>query len=162
MNFVQFYNSPLGRIIITSDGNRLTGLVFEDSCTPLYQQTESMLPIFTQTKKWLDIYFDGKEPDFTPQTAFKCTEFRKEVWLSLIDIPYGKTVTYGELARQLAEKTGKAKMSAQAIGGAVSHNPIALIIPCHRVIGSNGRLTGYAWGVERKRKLLLQEKAIPH
>lgn len=166
MNFVQFYDSPLGRIIITSDGQCLTGLVFEECrlqhCSPEFRFTEKQLPIFTQTKRWLDIYFDGKAPDFTPITAFNSTEFRKEVWRDLLKIPYGKTVTYGELARQLSEKRGKERMSAQAVGGAVSHNPIALIIPCHRVIGSNGNLTGYAWGIERKRKLLLLEKAIPH
>ena len=166
MNFVQFYNSPLGRIIITSDGIRLTGIVFDDSNLQYrlteYKYTESMLPIFTQTKRWLDIYFEGKAPDFTPQTALNSTEFRKDVWQDLLNIPHGKTVTYGELAKHLSEKKGKNKISAQAIGGAVSHNPIALIIPCHRVIGTNGSLTGYAWGLERKRKLLFLEKAIPN
>ena len=110
-------------------------------------------------RKWLDVYFSGKEPDFTPPLRMETTPFRKAVWEILLTIPFGQTMTYGEIADMIAGRTGLEKMSAQAVGGAVGHNAISLIIPCHRVVGSNGSLTGYAGGIEKKVKLLTMEKA---
>jgi len=113
------------------------------------------IPVFETTRRWLDIYFSGNRPEFTPPLILRTTPFRKRVWEALLSIPYGHTISYGELARRVGCK------SAQAIGGAVGHNCIGLIIPCHRVIGSDGALTGYAAGLERKAKLLMMEGAIP-
>ena len=119
-----------------------------------------MLPVFEETVKWLDIYFGGNIPNFTPTLSVKTTEFRKKVCDIMLTIPYGKTMTYGEIANMLAKQCGMKRMSAQAVGGAVGHNPIALIIPCHRVMGANGKLTGYAAGIDRKEKLLRLEGII--
>ena len=115
------------------------------------------LPVFDDTRRWLDIYFEGKEPDFTPKLCPEGTEFRQQVWQELLNIPYGKTTTYGTLSKQIAIQLNKQKMSAQAIGGAVGHNPISIIIPCHRVVGANGTMTGYAGGIWRKEYLLKLE-----
>lgn len=163
MVYTYHYNSPLGGITMASEGTALIGLWFDgqkyfaDSITGEY--TEKSLPIFDETAKWLDIYFSGKEPDFTPPLMMKTTPFRKAVWEVMLTIPYGKTMTYGEIANKIAEKKGIAKMSAQAVGGAVGHNSISLIIPCHRVVGTNGSLTGYAGGIDKKVQLLKLEKA---
>ena len=116
--------------------------------------------ILRETVEWLDLYFAGKCPSFTPPLAPKGTPFRQEVWQLLLDIPYGKTTTYGELAGKLAARRGLKSMSAQAVGGAVGHNPISLIIPCHRVLGSDGSLTGYAGGTDKKQALLELEKIL--
>lgn len=162
MVYTYHYNSPLGGITMASEGTALIGLWFDgqkyfaDSITGEY--TEKSLPIFDETAKWLDIYFSGKEPDFTPPIMMKTTPFRKAVWEVMLTIPYGKTMTYGEIANKIAEKKGIAKMSAQAVGGAVGHNSISLIIPCHRVVGTNGSLTGYAGGIDKKVQLLKLEK----
>ena len=118
------------------------------------------LPIFVETCHWLDIYFSGKEPNFTPQLKMNTTPFRKAVWEILLTIPFGKTMTYGEIAKLIAQKRGIAQMSAQAVGGAVGHNPISLIIPCHRVVGPKGKLTGYAGGLDKKAKLLRLEGVL--
>ena len=139
----------------------LTSIWFE-SQKPLLQILQSPyeecnLPVFDDTKRWLDIYFEGKEPDFTPKLCPEGTEFRQQVWQELLNIPYGKTTTYGTLSKQIAIQLNKQKMSAQAIGGAVGHNPISIIIPCHRVVGANGTMTGYAGGIWRKEYLLKLE-----
>ena len=139
----------------------LTGIWFE-SQKPLLQILQSPyeecnLPVFDDTKRWLDIYFEGKEPDFTPKLCPEGSEFRQQVWQELLNIPYGKTTTYGTLSKQIAIQLNKQKMSAQAIGGAVGHNPISIIIPCHRVVGANGTMTGYAGGIWRKEYLLKLE-----
>lgn len=158
MEYIHHYESPLGAITLASDGEALIGLWFDgqkyfaDCLDAEYE--EKMLPIFEQADKWLDIYFSGKEPDFTPPLTMKTTEFRKAVWDIMLSIPYGKTMTYGEIADSIAKQRGLQKMSAQAVGGAVGHNSISLIIPCHRVVGTNGSLTGYAGGVGKKVKLL--------
>ena len=110
--------------------------------------------IFDETKKWLDIYFSREEPKFTPKLNIKGSEFRKDVWKILLEIPYGKTLTYKAIAEKLVMSGKYKKMSAQAVGGAVGHNPISIIIPCHRVVGASGSLTGYAGGLDRKVKLL--------
>lgn len=151
--FTSHYDSPLGRITMASNDNALTALWFDGTRSEAYfadeMSTTKMLPVFNETCRWLDLYFDGKKPDFIPQLAPKGTPFRQRVWDILLTIPYGKTVSYGDIARRISPT-----MSAQAIGGAVGHNPIGIIIPCHRVIGSDGSLTGYGGGLERKRWLL--------
>lgn len=161
--YKSYYDSPLGGIMTASDGEKLTGLWFDgqkyfpETMNQNIRNTD--LPIFEETRQWLDLYFSGKEPAFTPPFSLHSTPFRQSVWEILLTIPYGKTVTYGEIAAMLAKKKGLLRMSAQAVGGAVGHNPISLIIPCHRVVGTDGSLTGYAGGLERKRWLLALEKA---
>ena len=158
MHYINHYNSPLGKITFASNGKELTGLWFDgqkyfaSTLTKEYEQKN--LPVFEQTAKWLDIYFSGKNPDFTPPLFLSSTLFRNEVWKILLAIPYGSVITYGGIADIMAKKRGVENMSAQAIGGAVGHNPISIIVPCHRVMGKNGSLTGYAGGVDIKEKLL--------
>ena len=223
MNYTAHYGSPLGGITLASNGIALTGLWFEGQkhfaakFDPQHRECDD-LPVFAETKRWLDSYFSGQVPDFTPKLAMRATPFRQAIWEILLTIPYGKTVTYGEIARRFVvtfhetslqssslhnaslhgatsldtlsrnaslqvtmpqdtssqdalsqcsllqgmsiqgAMLAKKNMSAQAVGGAVGHNPIAIIIPCHRVIGANGSLTGYAGGVERKKYLLELER----
>ena len=161
MDYTHHYVSPLGGITLASDGEYLTGLWFDGqkyyADTLHAQHEEKDLDVFRRTDNWLDIYFSGKEPNFTPPLRMKGTEFRQEVWQILLTIPFGKTMTYGEIAKVLANRRGIKSMSAQAVGGAIGHNPISLIIPCHRVIGTNGALTGYAGGLEKKAWLLDME-----
>lgn len=168
MEYVHPYCSPLGNITLASDGEALTGLWFDGQkyfggmggtssiFTEGYQQGEH--PVFEQTVRWLDIYFGGRDPGFTPLLSMKTTPFRKAVWEIMLTIPFGKTMTYKEIAEKIAKKKGLLSMSAQAVGNAVGRNPISLIIPCHRVIGTSGSLTGYAGGLTRKEKLLALEK----
>lgn len=164
MMYVYHYSSPLGNITLASNGKALTGLWFDGQKhfphNLISESLEAELPIFTQTCKWLDTYFTGKQPGFTPPINLQTTPFRKAVYDILFTIPYGQTVTYGEIAHILAERKGIEHMSAQAVGGAVGHNPIGIIIPCHRVVGSDGSLTGYAGGLERKKWLLRHEKIV--
>ena len=161
MIYTQKYLSPLGGITMASDGKAITGLWFEGQKyfgTGLSENSqEKSLPVFEETIKWLDIYFGGSEPDFMPKLSLTATPFRKAVWNILLTISYGKTMTYGQIAAELARIEGLEKMSAQAVGGAVGHNPISLLVPCHRVVGTNGSLTGYAGGIEKKVKLLSLE-----
>lgn len=163
MQYISHYRSPLGDILLAADQNCLTGLWFEgQKYFALHldkEREEKEIPVFEKTKEWLDIYFSGKEPDFTVPLRFIGTDFQKEVWKILCSIPYGQTMTYGEIAGKLAEKREKKSMSAQAVGGAVGHNRISILVPCHRVVGSDGSLTGYAGGIEKKVKLLTLEKA---
>lgn len=162
MNNIFHYTSSIGGITLASDGEALTGLWFDgQKYFPnklVDESTEAELPIFTQTCNWLDIYFSGKEPSFTPLISRRTTPFRKAVYDILLTIPYGQTITYGGVARILAERQGVERMSAQAVGGAVGHNPIGIIIPCHRVVGTDGRLTGYAGGLDKKIALLKLEE----
>lgn len=155
------YSSPLGGITLAGDGESLTGLWFDGQkyfgSTLDEDRAENGLPVFEQTMEWLDAYFDGKIPDFTPPLKMLGTEFRKRVWDILQKIPYGELVSYGEIAAELAKREGLERMSARAVGGAVGHNPVSIIVPCHRVIGSNGRLTGYAGGIDKKIALLRLE-----
>ena len=155
--YTSIYPSRLGDILLAADEIGLTGLWFFGQSyfadTLPAEQVAQETPILAQAKEWLDEYFSGKEPDFTPKLHPIGSPFRQEVWRILLQIPYGQTTTYGDLAKQIEERTGK-KMSAQAIGGAVGHNPISIIIPCHRVVGSNGSLTGYAGGISKKIRLL--------
>lgn len=163
MFFGREYESPLGKMILASSETSLIGVWFEGQ---KYIETEmpadidftAQPEILRQTVQWLDAYYAGEKPDpsvisLAPQGG----EFRQMIWQLLLDIPYGEVTTYGDLARKAAAKLGKTTMSAQAVGGAVGHNPISIVIPCHRVIGSNGSLTGYAGGVDRKQWLLNHE-----
>ena len=163
MVYTCHYNSPLGGILLAADEIGLTGLWFDGQKyfardLPA-ERTEQGTPALAKAKRWLDIYFDDREPDFTPPLHPIGSAFRQSVWEILLQIPYGETMTYGEIARRLAEKQGLSQMSAQAVGGAVGHNEVSIIIPCHRVVGTNGSLTGYAGGIGRKVKLLALEHA---
>lgn len=162
MQYTFNYQSPLGGITAAGDGKHLTGLWFDGqkyfADTLSRDHTEKLLPVFEDTKKWLDIYFTGEEPNFTPPLYLSASPFRMVVWELLKQIPYGKTISYGDIAMKLAEQKGIDKMSAQAVGGAVGHNPISIIVPCHRVVGTNGSLTGYAGGIAKKIALLTLEK----
>ena len=163
MDYIRQYRSPLGGITLASDGETLTGLWFDGqkyfgrTLDKIYQEKD--LPVFKEASFWLDLYFSGKEPGFTPKLNPRGTPFQKAVWDILLSIPYGKTLSYGQIAERIAPLTDSKRMSAQAVGGAVGHNPISLIIPCHRVVGSDGSLTGYAGGVDRKLRLLQLEQA---
>ena len=158
MDCVNRYPSPIGSITLSSNGTALTGLwyngpkYFARTLSEPYE--EKLLPVFEDTIKWLDIYFGGAVPDFTPELSVHSTPFRKAVYDILLTIPYG------EIAANLSHQMGKKKMSAQAVGGAVGHNPISIIIPCHRVVGADGSLTGYAGGIDRKKFLLELEGNI--
>ncbi len=162
MTYIYYYDSPLGGITVSSNGSQITGLWFDgqkyfgDTLPKDYEEKD--LPIFEEAKRWLDIYFSGEAPDFTPPLKMDTTPFRKAVWEIMLTIPFGQTMTYGGIADRIAKQKGIAKMSAQAVGGAVAYNAISLIIPCHRVVGSNGSLTGYAGGIEKKIQLLTMEK----
>lgn len=153
------YSSPLGLIVLESDGEMLTGLRFVETSEDSPQTTENIsadstdtLPIFVEVRQWLDDYFAGKRPCNVPRLNPQGTEFQRRVWQSLFTIFYGQTKTYGEIARMVGCK------SARAVGQAIGHNPIALIIPCHRVVGANGTLGGYAYGLNRKKQLLQLEQ----
>ena len=158
MIFIQHYDSPLGGILLAADETGLTDLWFDGQKyfardLPA-ERVEQNTPTLSEVKRWLDIYFTGKEPDFMPPLHPIGSAFRRSVWDILLRIPYGQTTTYGEIARQLAEKQGRPRIAAQAVGGAVGRNKISIIIPCHRVVGTNGSLTGYAGGIDKKVKLL--------
>ena len=183
-----FYESPLGLLVMVSDGESLVRLdfvrdaekeesdlvadvVFCGGCaTEVGNEADDVNyvndvnyandVVLSKTKQWLDDYFAGRRPDFAPPLKPQGTPFQELVWQLLLDIPYGATTTYGELAQAVAQRLGKERMSAQAVGQAVGHNPIAVIIPCHRVLGKNGQLTGYAGGLERKKALLALEARI--
>ena len=199
MEYRHCFGSPLGDILMESDGTALTGLWFADSAnlcedagrkndsagcaapptteegktvaTPLTEEGElvaptpagdagELLPVFRQTEKWLRIYFEGKDPGFLPPVKLEGSAFGKEVWEILRTIPYGRTMSYGEIAKIMAERRGIPRMAAQAVGGAVGKNPVSLIVPCHRVIGTDGSLVGYGGGLDRKKQLLeLEMKA---
>ena len=163
MIYTAHYTSPLGGITLTSDGIALTGLDFDgqtyflENITTNHQQKN--LPVFEETCHYLDLYFDGKEPDFSPALNPTGTAFQMSVWTILRTIPYGETTSYGAIAKRLEKSTGK-RMSAQAVGGAVGRNPISILIPCHRVIGTDGSLTGYAGGLDKKEYLLRIEGVL--
>lgn len=163
MTFIQHFDSPLGGILLAADDVGLTGLWFEGqkyfaATLPAEVQTKET-PALREGKRWLDLYFAGKEPKTSPPLHLIGTPFRLSVWKILSEIPYGKTMTYGDIAQRLAQERGLPRLSARAVGSAVGRNPISLIIPCHRVIGKNGRLTGYAGGLHRKAYLLSLEQS---
>lgn len=154
------YKSPVGMLTLACDGARLNGLWMEGQkyfgdTIPEKMTPKDDIPVFYAAKEWLDEYFAGKKPAISRLALAPIGgEFRREVWRILTEIPYGHVITYGDIARKLAAKKGKKTMSAQAVGGAVGHNPISIIIPCHRVVGSNGSLTGFSGGISKKIKLL--------
>ena len=164
MYYKTSYESPLGTLTLASDGDNLTGLwndaqkyhgdtLFRD------MEDQSTLPVFAEVKAWLEHYFAGEQPAISElPLAPAGSGFRQEVWDMLCKIPYGALTTYGDLAKRMAVTRGKERMSSQAVGGAVGHNPISIIIPCHRVVGSNGSLTGYAGGIDIKIMLLEHER----
>lgn len=163
MQYISHYQSPVGDILLAANDAGLTGLWFEGqkyfARSLAEEHEEKEIAPLKKAKDWLTVYFSGKEPDFSVPLHFIGTEFQKEVWALLCAIPYGRTITYGQLAGQIAAKKGVPRMSAQAVGGAVGHNSISIIVPCHRVVGANGSLTGYAGGIDKKIKLLALEKA---
>ncbi len=164
MQHISHYHSPIGEILLAADEIGLTGLWFEgQKYYGLYLEKNAEkkeLSIFKQTKQWLDFYFSGKEPDFKLPLHFIGTDFQNEVWEILYSIPYGQTTTYGKIAEIIAQRRGLKRMSAQAVGSAVGRNEISIIVPCHRVVGINGSLTGYAGGIDKKIALLKLEGAF--
>lgn len=165
------YDSPIGKLTLSGDGECITGLWIEgqkyfgrtleagdgksDGCSE--STDEASCEVFCRAKRWLDAYFKGEQTEITFPLAPKGSAFQKSVWDILREIPYGETITYGEIAKKLSDREGRPSMSAQAVGGAVARNPISILIPCHRVVGTNGSLTGYAGGIGRKIKLLALE-----
>ena len=154
--------SPLGEITLRSDGEALTGLWFADDkhygAKDIAGAALADLDVFMQAEAWLAEYFAGREPKVSVPLKLQGSEFQMQVWRLLQDIPYGRLVTYGDNAKKIAAQKGVARMSAQAVGGAVGHNPLCIIVPCHRVVGANGSLTGYGGGMWRKVRLLELEK----
>ena len=157
-SFTSTVNTTLGKVYLASDGNHLTGLWFEHQkyfpSSILEIEKAPDLEIFKKTTQWLELYFAGEKPDFTPSLKPSGTTFRHKVWDILLEIPYGEVITYGEIAKKLKVN------SAQAVGGAVGHNPISIIIPCHRVVGASGDLTGFAGGLNKKIWLLKNEGVV--
>lgn len=166
--YIGHYDSPLGGITVASDGEVVCGLWFDGqkyfgsslAGDPAQRDDAARdLPVFGKVRRWLDLYFAGADPGFTPPLALRGTPFRREVWDVLRAIPYGQTTTYGAVAAEIARRRGLDRMSSQAVGGAVGHNPVSIIVPCHRVVGSDGSLTGYAGGIDKKVRLLELEGA---
>jgi len=158
--YIHTYPSPLGTLTLASDGSHITGLWikgqqhFASTLEPDAQ--EAALPVFEEAAAWLNAYFAGKDPGKRPPLKPLGSPFRQAVWQELLKVPSGQTITYGDIARRLAKASGK-PASPRAVGGAAGHNPISILIPCHRVLGRDGSLTGYAGGMEAKVKLLAIE-----
>lgn len=165
MEYTGAYSSPLGELLLACGASGLTGLwfvggkYFARGLDPVHEERET--PVLAETRRWLDIYFSGRKPDFMPPLHPSGTAFQRQVWALLGEIPYGSTVAYRDLAAKIAAARGLEHMSAQAVGGAVSRNPISILIPCHRVVGADGGLTGYAGGLDRKAALLAREGVAP-
>ncbi len=161
MDYVFHLSSPLGPLTLASDGTALTGLWFDGQkhfgSTLGGEWEEKTLDVFQETEEWLRLYFSGARPDFTPPLLLRGTLFRRAIWELLLEIPYGETVSYGALARKAAHCAGGERLGARPVGGAVGHNPISILVPCHRVLAADGTLCGYAGGLERKRALLRLE-----
>lgn len=163
MQFTSRYASPLGEMLLASDEEGLAGAwfygqkYFARGLTDAREERET--PLLASAKRWLDAYFRGEKPALCVPLHMSGTEFQLRVWRILMSIPYGETATYGEIARRLAAQSGGAATSARAVGGAVGRNAISIFVPCHRVVGAGGGLTGYAGGVDRKASLLALERA---
>ncbi len=161
MDYIRHIGSPLGPLTLASDGESLTGLWFDGQkhygMTLAEEREEKDLRVFRETEAWLRLYFSGEAPDFTPPLLLRGTDFRRRIWQLLLAVPYGETVSYGELARRAAGDVPAAFRCARAVGGAVGRNPISILVPCHRVLAADGSLCGYAGGAERKRALLRLE-----
>ncbi len=164
MTYIHYYNSPLGQLLLAANNVGLIGLWLDGAkyfaAGLSKNQTEQKTPAIAEACRWLDTYFAGQIPDFTPPLHLCGSDFSMAVWNRLLEIPYGQTVTYGEISRGIAVARGLEHMSAQAVGGAVGHNPVSIIVPCHRVVGADGKLTGYAGGLARKSALLRAEASI--
>lgn len=164
MHYISEYNSPIGEMMFAADDSGLIGVWFKHSKYYAHglspEHTVKETPVLEKTKLWLDIYFTGKEPDFTPPLHLQGTDFQLAVWEILQTIPYGTTASYGDIAAKTAAKTGLSRMSPQAVGGAAGRNRLSVIVPCHRVVGANGSLTGYAGGIDKKIQLLRYEGAF--
>lgn len=158
-NYTYIYTFPIGKLEVTAEDDAITGIRFTDG-TPSTPCSSTPPAVIIQAIKWLQDYFNGKIPQNMPPIKQQGTPFQKEVWQELLKIDYGETVAYGDIAKRVAERRGIKKMSAQAVGQALSKNPIIIMVPCHRVIGNNGKLTGYAGGVEKKHFLLKLEKTL--
>lgn len=165
MFYSSTYESPLGTLTLACEGENLVGLWLEGqkyhgASVPEEMVKDDSRAVFDAAKEWLDAYFAGKKPAISSLSLAPIgSEFRQEVWGILCEIPYGEVITYGDIAQTMATRRGKTKMSSQAVGGAVGHNPLSIIIPCHRVVGSGGSLTGYAGGINKKIALLEHEGA---
>lgn len=162
VQYLTHYESPVGPITLACDGTALTALWLDGQKydRDIMQQNavwKSELPVFAETRRWLDTYFQGKDPGFIPPLKVEGSAFYKTVSNIMLEIPFGQTTTYGAIAAEASRRLGRDHMSPQAVGGAVGHNSISIIVPCHRVVGSNGSLTGYAGGIDRKIKLLMLE-----
>ena len=163
MQYMSYFDSPLGKLYIMADNEGLTNIIFEqEDGNQLPVNIKDIefndeLPVIQDAKLWLSLYFSGCNPDFMPVLSLEGTDFRMDVWNVVKDIPYGKTMTYGEIAKLVSEKRGK-RASAQAVGGAVGSNPIPIMVPCHRVLGSGKAITGYSGGIDKKKFLLELEK----
>lgn len=163
MYFYSTWDSPVGKLTFVGEEDALTGLWIEGqrgfgNCMLNQAERNDEIKLFQRTREWLDRYFHGENPDISEvPVLLSGTPFQKQVWMLLREIPYGQTTTYGALAEKIAQQMGKKHMSAQAVGGAVGYNPVSIIIPCHRVVGANGSLTGYAGGIDKKRILLTLE-----
>ncbi len=159
MKYFSYYLSPVGKLMLVSDNDKLIAIKgdkhrFLDDFS-VGEKENNDLDIFIKTKKWLDDYFKGLNPSIDDiPIYFEGSDFRIEVWKILCDIPYGEVYTYGDIARMIAKKRGLKSMSSQAVGNAIGHNPISIIVPCHRVVGSNNNLVGYGGGIFMKIKLL--------
>lgn len=156
-----YYQSPIGKLVLHAEGDCLTEMFFENEKSVAVDKVacsnKHILPVLAASCEWLDRYFRGVNPGPVPPVLFRGSPFRMAVWKILQEIPYGRVMTYGEIARRLAAKKHISKMSAQAVGGAVGHNPVCILVPCHRVIGTHGALIGYGGGLDRKAKLLSLE-----
>ncbi len=163
MQYIDFYSSPVGELMLACDEMGLLGVWFKGkqhyaSVLKKDEPTEQKrVPLLEETRKWLDVYFQGKNPNFMPKISLRGSEFQLAVWSILEKIPYGGVVTYGDLAKEIAKERGIRRMSAQAVGGAVGRNPVSILVPCHRVVGANGNLVGYGGGIEKKIELLKLE-----
>jgi len=162
MHYLSHYESPLGVMTMAGDGEHLTGLWFDGqkhdrSTIDDEAALAPDLPVFTRTAQWLDAYFGGADPGFTPPIRVEGSDFKRMVTAIMLAIPFGATSTYARIAAEVARRMDRRQMSAQAVGGAVGRNPIVLIVPCHRVLASDGGLHGYAGGVDRKERLLEME-----
>ncbi|MBR2570574.1 MAG: methylated-DNA--[Clostridia bacterium] len=162
MDYTQHFDSPLGGITLACDGEALIGLWFDGQkhfgAALKPEHAEKRMPVLEEAERWLLIYFSGEAPDFTPPLSLRGTAFQKQVWEALLTVPYGGTATYAEIASRAAKRAGTGAC-ARAAGSAIARNPVSLIVPCHRVVGADGSLTGYAGGVRRKQALLSLERA---
>lgn len=154
MKYIHHVPSPIGELTLVAEEDKLTEIRFNNAGSPAGETKEEKIPVLAETEKWLEIYFTGKDPGFCPEMEMKGSDFQKSVWKHIEEIPFGQTVTYGQIARKIAEERGMNRMAAQAVGGAVGSNPIPIIVPCHRVMGSGGKLTGYGGGIDKKVILL--------